>query len=268
MYEKIPYYIYFKNHVVNKETGLGLINGRTIFVCNIPPFLTKDNLKYIFEKLQGIEKIILWGSQTDLDLIELYEPVAKYFIQCKKYAYILFTDVINEAELNVFNKHDFFNIYELTQNNVFDSIRNNRFIDPENIIAVLSDYTQENRVSTNCEPDEDGWITVQGRERLPSLPFKSKKIDRKEKEDDNFCLYSFRRRQIQEEKISMLRRKFEDDKSFQQGKVDGEFSRNATRKEKIAQKSLPTLDFIQNLDRSYTSMEPSTLSKILKMSIS
>ncbi|KAF1744492.1 hypothetical protein MXB_4493 [Myxobolus squamalis] len=159
--------------------------------------------------LKKVKKIILWGCQNDLELIEKYEPLIEYFEIKKIYAYIEFNEEITGADFNRFIKTNSFKLYEIDD----IVVPHTKFLDPNKLLESLLKYQKvEIKHPISNEPDEDGWITVGGKDKLTSLPFKQKPEPKNKNEDDSLCIYAFRRRQIQEEKISLLRRKFEEDK--------------------------------------------------------
>ncbi|KII68318.1 Ribosomal RNA-processing protein 7 A [Thelohanellus kitauei] len=207
--EKSPFYVYFKNHNVDNENRLGLINGRTLFVTNIPSFLSDTQLSYVFNKLARVEKLIRWGTQQDLAFASYCPELYPYKSRCQKYAYIVFNEAFDPKHLSKFLQDSPIKLYEKLSN--FEVELEKPMPAVGVLLEVLNKY-QLNESETE-DVDEEGWVKVKQHSKLPQLPFQVREEPKKKEDDVHLEIYSFKRKMIQEEKMLNLRRKLEEDKA-------------------------------------------------------
>lgn len=207
--------------------------GRTLFLLNIPPYVSEQNLQKVFSKCGKVENILFAEkpgreeSQKWItpDLFTLERSPYKY-----KVAYVIFKDSKSLAAALKLKSIDLFDesgntlVKSGTEKYMEEFL--SKFV-PETILQEkidefmrIYDLTeQKEREAGRTQEDDDGWVTVgsQGRNsgfqqtesvinKLETKIAKSKK----EKELKNF--YTFQIRENKMKKIVELRNKFEEDK--------------------------------------------------------
>lgn len=205
--------------------------GRTLFLLNIPPYVSESNLHKVFSKCGKVEKILfaekagrddVWATP---DIFTLERSPYKY-----KVAFVIFID---SKSMNAALKLESIDLFDESGKTLVKSGADryqeefmSKFI-PEGILQEkiddfmrIYDLTEKKeRQSGRTQEDDDGWVTVgsQGRNsgfqqtesvinKLETKIAKSKK----DKELKNF--YTFQIRETKMKKIVDLRNKFEEDK--------------------------------------------------------
>lgn len=211
--------LFIKQHSVRGES-IQKPKGRTLFVLNVPPWLTKNAIKTEFSKFGPVLKVIIQTTPSNDDLIEP-DPQKTGF----KVAYIVFQKpvhvikALNSNTIIITNSLETIGVKKWL-NEYQESIINRDQTEKE-IEAFMANYDQQLQTEKESpnEPDDDGWITVTKKSRNPGIARKesvTNKIrmrsenSKKKKELLNF--YTFQIRESKMKHLASLRQKFDEDK--------------------------------------------------------
>lgn len=212
--------LFLKEHSVRNQEPQHP-RGRTLFVLNIPPYVTADNLKESFSKLCGTASNVSFTAPKGF-----------------KSAYIVF-----ERESNLEKALELPESHTITLNSdgnrcltglakwckeYNDSIRSEKEM-KEEIEEYMNNYdrrvayklAQEKAMEEQEAEDAEGWVTVSGRKKRGefALPRKESAIDKvhhkeeqKNKKKQLLNFYTFQIRESKKQNLAELRKKFELDK--------------------------------------------------------
>uniref|UniRef100_A0A1B0BPM2 RRM domain-containing protein n=1 Tax=Glossina palpalis gambiensis TaxID=67801 RepID=A0A1B0BPM2_9MUSC len=227
--------------VFMKEHFIRLIDpnkpkGRTLFILNIPPYVTTQSLEKFFQQYGPVE-FVIFAEKPGRDETEKWHENLTEFSNVKppfkfKVAYVVFK---KSASLG--------RALEASAINLFSDTTNESFIESgmqlwhtqyqETILDIeqtqkhieeyMAAYDERERLALeaakNSAADADGWITVgkQGRdsgfEQKESVLNKlEQKIEKGKKKKELTNFYTFQIRESKMKNILELRKKFEEDK--------------------------------------------------------
>ncbi|XP_065354296.1 ribosomal RNA-processing protein 7 homolog A [Calliphora vicina] len=227
--------IYMKEHFI-RLMDPNKPKGRTLFLLNIPPYVTEKSLELFFNRTGTVVSVTFaekpGKEETDKWMQNITEfsnkePPFKF-----KVAYIVFKTTNNVERALQINSIDLYNEatgdatiesgmqlwhsqYQLKQ---LDVAKTQKYIN-----EYMADYDEREReaaaAAKNSEADADGWVTVgkQGRnsgfEQKDTVIGKlEEKLERGKKKKELSNFYTFQIRESKMKNIIELRKKFEDDK--------------------------------------------------------
>ncbi|KAH8405107.1 hypothetical protein KR222_001718, partial [Zaprionus bogoriensis] len=211
--------------------------GRTLFLLNVPPYVTEASLQACFQRVGSVESVLFAGKPGREETAKWYEGLD---IPCSdarapfqfKVAYVVFQKsnsvgrALSLQSIDLYNSsgeclvktgmelwHD-----EYEQRFLLDVAATQAQID-----AYMADYDKRERAEAEAartaEADADGWVTVGKDGRNAGFEQKESVIgrlehklarDKKTKELKNF--YTFQIRESKMQNIVELRKKYEEDK--------------------------------------------------------
>ncbi|XP_053989981.1 ribosomal RNA-processing protein 7 homolog A [Hylaeus volcanicus] len=211
--------LFFKEHSIRNQK-LEHPRGRTLFILNVPPYVTVEVLKSIFSKLCGIvsnlfftnvkgfkEAYVVFEKESSLE--KALELSANYIITinsensqclnglakwCREYNDSIYDEKKMKKEVE-----DYMYAYD---NKIVNKIANAKSMEED-------------------DEDNDGWVTVSGRKKRGQFALSRKestidKIQRKEEQKNKkkqlFNFYTFQIRESKKQNLAELRKKFELDK--------------------------------------------------------
>ncbi|XP_064553618.1 ribosomal RNA-processing protein 7 homolog A [Drosophila montana] len=211
--------------------------GRTLFLLNVPPYITEESLQTFFKRAGNVESVLFaekpgrdetakWYEGTDVPFSNVQTPF-KF-----KVAYVVFQKSISIGRALAIESLDLFNssgecLIKTGMELWHDDYENNYILDVEKtqkeINAYMADYDKRERAALaaakTSEADPDGWVTVGKDGRNAGFEQKESVIgrieskltkDKKTKELKNF--YTFQIRESKMQSIVELRQKYEEDK--------------------------------------------------------
>lgn len=186
--------------------------GRTLFVLNVPPYITEDNLKHLFSHGGKILTVILQNT-TNLD----QNGFKTAYIVFAKREGLLKSLTINSLSLD---KVPLITGLEKWIEDYNNSIGNSAMLSKEiNNFMLNYDKTEKHSKKQIKEVDDEGWTVVTKRSRNPGIAHKeSVKIklnnkilhSSKKKELNNF--YTFQIKESKQKNLAKLRKNYEDAK--------------------------------------------------------
>ncbi|XP_011301166.1 ribosomal RNA-processing protein 7 homolog A [Fopius arisanus] len=214
--------LFIKEHSVRKQEP-GHPKGRTLFILNIPPYVSKDSLKNIFTRH--------CGGVNNVSLHPALESSQNGF----KTGYIVFAK-ISSLEKALSLGQDFTVVLEPEETpknplglvkwcreyNKEANISENTL--KEEIAKYMSNYDKriEKRLAAeNTQEDADGWVTVSSKKKRGQFAPSRKestidKVQQKEqmksKKKELLNFYTFQIRESKKQHLVQLRKKFEMDK--------------------------------------------------------
>ncbi|TDG47214.1 hypothetical protein AWZ03_006345 [Drosophila navojoa] len=228
--------IYMREHFI-RLMDPNKPKGRTLFLLNVPPYVTEASLKTFF-KSKGKVESVLFAEKPGRDETEhWYEGLDVPFSNVQapfkfKVAYVVFEKSTSIGQSLVIESIDLFNSsgecliktgMELWHDNyvnkyILDAEKTQRQID-----AYMASYDKRERAALaaarTSEADPDGWVTVGKDGRNAGFEQKESVVgrierkmakDKKTKELKNF--YTFQIRESKMQNIVELRKKYEEDK--------------------------------------------------------
>ncbi|XP_030377668.1 ribosomal RNA-processing protein 7 homolog A [Scaptodrosophila lebanonensis] len=227
--------IYMREHFI-RLMDPNKPKGRTLFLLNIPPYVTEDSLKTFFKGAGGVESVTFAAKPGKDETEQWLEQSKAPFTNTKapfkfKVAYVVFRKSSVLAKALAFNSIDLFNssgncliesgmeLWHSEYNSfILDNVKTQELID-----AYMKGYDRrqlkELRTAKNGHADADGWVTVGKEGRNAGFEQKESVIgrlenklakDKKTKELKNF--YTFQIRESKMQNIVELRQKYEEDK--------------------------------------------------------
>ncbi|KAM7359817.1 ribosomal RNA-processing protein 7 homolog A [Cochliomyia hominivorax] len=210
--------------------------GRTLFLLNVPPYVTEKSLhdfftrygkviSVIFAKKPGKDETDKW--QQNITQFSNYESPFKF-----KVAYVVFKSTNSVERALQVNSIDLFNDntgdaiiesgmqlwHSQYKSKQFDVTATQQLID-KYMAAYDEREKKASEAAKNSEADADGWVTVgrQGRnsgfeQRDTILDKMQNKMERSKKNKELTNFYTFQIRESKMKNIIELRKKFEDDK--------------------------------------------------------
>ncbi|XP_063796465.1 ribosomal RNA-processing protein 7 homolog A isoform X2 [Pseudophryne corroboree] len=228
--------LYAKEHKVRGDLDKIHPQNRTLFVINIPTYLTEKGLSRIFGRYGHVQSVELFDKPGPS--VKDQKVWSKYFHlkapKGFKVAYIVFKNASRIQAIQSMKVHTPLVISEkdnLVKTGLHKWIEDYKesLIDVVDLQAEIDQYMQEfdKRVAQKEEkekeeegmPDEDGWVTVTRKGRRPGLArtemvnlrlAEKEKKKRAQKELLNF--YAWQHRNSKKEHLAELRKKFEEDK--------------------------------------------------------
>lgn len=210
--------------------------GRTLFLLNIPPYVTEDSLRTFFKKIGAVISVCFAAKpgrdetekwKQNCDEFSTTEPPYKF-----KVAYVVFQKsnsvekALKVTSLDLFNPDSSESYVESGMQLWFTQYEQrilNEDVTQELIDKFMANYDEREKTALeaakNSEADANGWVTVGKQGRNAGFEQKESTLNRledklnpgkKKKELENF--YTFQIRESKMKNIIDLRRKFEEDK--------------------------------------------------------
>lgn len=223
-----------ENQVRRSESTLP--QGKTLFVANIPLFITETDLKTAFSTIGPVDEVIVFKRSTQISTKHSQNEKDDFFFAKKsidefKNAYVVFQTTKSIQDALRTKRLDFSNASGesslVTGTAKWLAEYNSTFVDEKQLSECVSSYMndfeqreqEEREKARKPEVDEDGWVTVKrgkaggGFEQKESI---IKALEEKitqgksRKEFKNF--YTFQFRESRQKHIVSLRKRFEQDK--------------------------------------------------------
>lgn len=207
--------MYIKEHSVRTNDEEKPI-GQTLFVLNVPPYVTEDSLKCVFASAGKINHVLFNENEENVVKNDGFRK-----------AYIVFKS--REALLKALKMTNL-NVLSTTEKNLKLGIEkwieeyNESIQSPEKLQKKIDEfmqtYEENDKISKIDETDDDGWSVVTKTGRKPGLSRKESVLNNldsknnkkmKKKELKNF--YTFQIRESQMKNIAELRKSYEEAKS-------------------------------------------------------
>lgn len=198
-----------RHHEENKPPG------RTLFVLNIPPYVTDDSLKQLFSNVGKITSVILQdGINNECSSSNGFK--AGYVVFAKR------ESLLNSLQINnlSFTGLPIKTGLDKWIQDYNDSICDTELLSNEiNSFMLKYDKSEEERKKKTTEVDDEGWTVVTKKGRNPGIARKESveikigekiKAATKKKELKNF--YTFQIRESKMKNLAVLRKNFEEAK--------------------------------------------------------
>lgn len=225
--------LFIKEHSV-RHKSTDKPSGKTLFVLNVPPYITQQNLKDVFA-CAGVVKNVLFAEKATTPSIPNPVNPSRFFPQKElfkfKVAFIIFEKASAlEAALELKKLPPVSSVTTiLTGVNKWKRQLEQKFPHSDEDLQKdidqfmeIYDKTEERKEKLENElngADDDGWITVgkkgtnAGFEQKESVVNKlQNKIEKSKKKKELVNFYSFQIRESKMKKIVELRKKFDQDK--------------------------------------------------------
>ncbi|XP_017130912.1 ribosomal RNA-processing protein 7 homolog A [Drosophila elegans] len=211
--------------------------GRTLFLLNIPPYVTEDSLKTVFGRAGTIEAVEFAAKPGKEETIKWYEGTGEPFSTTRppfsfKVAYVVFQKSSSIGKALALKSIDLFNssgecIVQTGMQLWHEEYEGSYLMETRKaklqINKYMAGYDKRERAAAKAaktgEADADGWVTVGKEGRNAGFEQKASVIgrleqkvarDHKSKELKNF--YTFQIRESKMQNIVEMRKKFEEDK--------------------------------------------------------
>ncbi|XP_076621001.1 ribosomal RNA-processing protein 7 homolog A [Colletes latitarsis] len=211
--------LYFKEHSIRKQDPRHS-RKRTLFVLNIPPYVTTNVLTSVFSELCGTVSNLYFTNSKGFK--------AAYIVFEKESALEKALELAANCIITLNNK-DNICLTGLAKwcKEYNDSIYNEDKMRKEiedymcNYDKEIANNTANAKLVEEEAKDNDGWVTVSGRKKRRQFPLSRKecttnKIQRKEeqknKKKELLNFYTFQIRESKKQNLAELRKKFELDK--------------------------------------------------------
>ncbi|KAH8255689.1 hypothetical protein KR038_008838 [Drosophila bunnanda] len=211
--------------------------GRTLFLLNVPPYVTEESLRTVFSQAGVIEAVEFAAKPGKDETLKWYEGTSEPISATRppfrfKVAYVVFQKSSSIAKALGLKSIDLFNssgecIIKTGMELWHEEYENNYLLDPQKtkslIRKYMAGYDKRERAAAEAaktsEADADGWVTVGKEGRNAGFEQKESVVgrlesrmakDKKTKELTNF--YTFQIRESKMQNIVEMRKKFEEDK--------------------------------------------------------
>ncbi|KAH8376807.1 hypothetical protein KR093_001436, partial [Drosophila rubida] len=229
--------IYMREHFI-RLMDPNKPKGRTLFLLNVPPYVTETSLETFFKRIGNVESVLFAAKPGRDETTKWYEALEVPFSSAHtpfkfKVAYIVFqkSNSISRAlaleSIDLYNSNGGESLIKTGMELWHDEYENNFILNvaktQAKINAYMADYDKRERAAQeaakNSEADADGWVTVGKDGRNAGFEQKESVIgrledklakDKKTKELKNF--YTFQIRESKMQNIVELRKKYEEDK--------------------------------------------------------
>ncbi|XP_067629696.1 ribosomal RNA-processing protein 7 homolog A [Eurosta solidaginis] len=232
---EVCHQIYMREHFIRLEDA-NKPKGRTLFLLNVPPYVTEESLKTFFRKSVDVENTVNFAERPGRNESEKWQqyniPFSTPTVPFKfKVAYVVFKKSIGVQRALALKSINLFNSqgecvlesgmqlwHSEYEKNILDETETQALID-EYMAAYDEREKEALEAAKNSAADADGWITVGKQGRNAGFEQKESVIGRleekivkgkKKKELENF--YTFQIRESKMKNIIELRKKFEEDK--------------------------------------------------------
>ncbi|XP_001357198.2 ribosomal RNA-processing protein 7 homolog A [Drosophila persimilis] len=211
--------------------------GRTLFLLNIPPYVTEESLKGFFKRAGNVESVQFAAKPGKDETIKWYEGTNEPFSNVRppfifKVAYVVFQKSSSIGKALAVPSIDLFHssgesTIKTGMELWHEEYENHYILDAEKtkaqITEYMADYDRRERAAAlaakNSEADADGWVTVGKEGRNAGFEQKESVIGRLEKKRENDTktkelknFYTFQIRESKMQNIVEMRKKFEEDK--------------------------------------------------------
>ncbi|XP_034474645.1 ribosomal RNA-processing protein 7 homolog A [Drosophila innubila] len=228
--------IYMREHFI-RLMDPNKPKGRTLFLLNVPPYVTETSLQTFFKCAGNVESVLFAAKPGRDETAKWYEGMEVPFSNAQtpfkfKVAYVVFQKGSSIGRALAIQSIDLYNssgesLIKTGMELWHDEYENNFILDvaktQAKIDAYMADYDKRERAELEAaktsEADADGWVTVGKEGRNAGFEQKESVIgrlenklakDKKTKELKNF--YTFQIRESKLQNIVELRKKYEEDK--------------------------------------------------------
>ncbi|XP_028934358.1 ribosomal RNA-processing protein 7 homolog A [Ornithorhynchus anatinus] len=234
--QKCPHWLYMKEHKVREGTQCPYPKSRTLFILNVPPYCTEEDLTQLLSCCGTIQSVEL---QEKPDLAERQQKPQSGFFQPKlavkfHVAYVVFrrpASIRTATSLGRTGPLVISSESRPVKTGLQKWIANYSasLVDPEALKVEVDTFMEKydkKMAKEDAEaekeegvPDNEGWVKVTRKGRRPGIPrteavnlrlLEKEKQKRARKELLNF--YAWQHRETKREHLAQLRKKFEEDK--------------------------------------------------------
>ncbi|KAL7635846.1 UNVERIFIED_CONTAM: hypothetical protein RMT77_013663 [Armadillidium vulgare] len=220
-------HIFWKPHIV-RDPDPRKPSGKTLFILNLPSYITEQSLKNALSKFGKIREIFFHKKPTTKVVARSQFPLLNPDdpVNGCKVGYVVFDNAKSLKTAMSFPSENTL-IASSTKSPIITGIKkwyneyNDQFVSPEDLHKeaeeIMKDYEErkerEKAMASN-EPDEDGWVTV-NRKKRPAPTKESnnkngpKRKRRKKLKLENF--YAFQQKETNMKHLDEKRKKFEED---------------------------------------------------------
>ncbi|EDW28231.1 GL19088 [Drosophila persimilis] len=193
--------------------------GRTLFLLNIPPYVTEESLKGFFKRAGNVESVQFAAKPGKDETIKWYEGTNEPFSNVRppfifKVAYVVFQKSSSIGKALAVPSIDLFH------SSGESTIKTGMELWHEESPNIWPTTTEESEraalAAKNSEADADGWVTVGKEGRNAGFEQKESVIGRLEKKRENDTktkelknFYTFQIRESKMQNIVEMRKKFE-----------------------------------------------------------
>lgn len=228
--------IYLREHFI-RLMDPNKPKGRTLFLLNVPPYVTEESLKTFFQRIGNVESVLFAAKPGREETAKWYEGLDIPFSNTQapfkfKVAYVVFQKSSSIDRALALQSIDLYNgsgecLVKTGMELWHDEYQNNFLLDmaitQAQIDAYMAGYDKREREAAEAaktsEADADGWVTVGKDGRNAGFEQKESVIgrlenklakDKKTKELKNF--YTFQIRESKMQNVVEMRKKYEEDK--------------------------------------------------------
>lgn len=234
------HYLYIKEHSV-RDTHPCKPNGRTVFVLNVPPFVTEEAMKQIFSECGAVQRVFLHAKPSSGPPPPQSSESPETFFQAQplatgyQVAYIVYHEKssVKRAKTMSYSKERYFCTARCPLVTGIEKWRaayiSSAPPPADRLKAEVETYMleydktveEEKQAAKESEgvPDEEGWIKVtkQSKNKVAARTDAQerrlkRKLRKRNREKDLLHFYKFQARESKKEHITQLRQKFEEDK--------------------------------------------------------
>ncbi|KOX70530.1 Ribosomal RNA-processing protein 7 like protein A [Melipona quadrifasciata] len=212
--------LFFKEHSIRNQDSK-YPKGRTLFMLNIPPYITHKALKVIFNNLCGTVSTVYFittrGFKTAYIVFEKESALEKALEICDEHV----------VTLNSERKICFTGLEKWCFKYNRASLHSEKML-KKKIEAYMQNYDQKiaekiakEKATKEEEAENDGWVTITGRKKRGQFALSRKestinKVQHKEEQRNKkkqlLNFYTFQIRESKKQNLAELRKKFELDK--------------------------------------------------------
>ncbi|XP_055903485.1 ribosomal RNA-processing protein 7 homolog A [Eupeodes corollae] len=226
---------YVREHFI-RQVDPNKPKGRTLFLLNIPPYVSENDLEIFFSKIGAVNSV-RFSDHPGRDENNKLEHTCPFSVtsipSVYKVAFVVFKNTESVSKALKLSSIDLFD-EQTGKTLVVSGVQKwkrdykNSFLEESKIQPIIDEYMQaydkreKKRLEEerNSGADNDGWITVGKQGRNSGFEQKESVINkledkmersRKNKELKNF--YTFQIRESKMQNVVSLRKKFEEDKN-------------------------------------------------------
>ncbi|XP_061390455.1 ribosomal RNA-processing protein 7 homolog A [Musca vetustissima] len=227
--------VYMKEHFI-RLMDPNKPKGRTLFLLNVPPYVTEKSLETFFEQVGPVVSV-LFAQKAGRDEDQKWMQKVTEFSNAEapftfKVAYVVFKNSNSVSRALEVKSIDLFSptskeSYIVTGMQLWHTQYKDRILDVDKTHAYIDEYMaaydererEAAEAAKTTEADADGWVTVgkrgnnAGFEQSEGIIGKiEEKMEKSKKKKELTNFYTFQIRESKMKNIVELRKKFEEDK--------------------------------------------------------